>query len=526
MGEKENKFLNKIKTNIISWYSFKENASILIIGEDVKEYSDYLIKKGKNVILEKDNLSENSIDYVVIFDKVNRIYDIKKYLKPDGIILLIANNRLGIKNLSVLENFENLVNNSLAEYSRKQIENILKENGYENYKFYYPLPNYKTANVIFSDDYLPEYNNTKLMNNYYYPEETKLLFKETELLKEVTRCGEFTSFTNSYFVEINNKSEEKFIGFNNTRKEEYRLITKICDEYVVKEEVSVESKKHIENMQRNLEILDRCQIKSLDSYKDAKIYSKYVSDKTLYQVLIDYIFENKTEEAKQLIREFYEFLKQRLETEKTEEVNTSIFENIENVKELTFIKNGLIDLVFENVFKIDGEYITFDQEWNIENIPLEFILYRSINNVYIYSGEIQKYLPREDLYKEFGFEKYIEDFKIAEKNIQAKIVDLDKIRIYESSEKTSYIEILENELKSVKEENTYISSENEQLKNNLKEKDKNIEDHKNHIGRLEDALKEKDSVIENLNETIKQKQMTIDYYENMRVVKIMNKIKK
>ena len=180
----ENKFLNKIKTNILSWYSFKENTSILIIGEDVKEYYDFLIKKGKNVVLEKDYTSESVFDYVIIFDKVNCIYDIEKYLKPEGIVLLIANNRLGVKNLSVLGNFNNLVNNSLEEYSKKQIEDMLKENGFENYKFYYPLPDYKTANVIFSDDYLPEYNNTKLMNNYYYPENTKLLFREVELLQE------------------------------------------------------------------------------------------------------------------------------------------------------------------------------------------------------------------------------------------------------------------------------------------------------------------------------------------------------
>ena len=63
----ENKFLNKIKTNIISWYYFKENTSILIIGEDVKEYYDFLIKKGKNVVLEKDYTSERIFDYVIIY---------------------------------------------------------------------------------------------------------------------------------------------------------------------------------------------------------------------------------------------------------------------------------------------------------------------------------------------------------------------------------------------------------------------------------------------------------------------------
>ncbi len=530
MEEKERKFLNKIKTNIISWYSFKEKASIFIVGNDVEEYSDYLIKKGKNVVLEKNNLVEKTIDYVVVFDDLNLIYDMKKYLKPDGIILLIVNNRLGVKNLSVLGNFENLTNNSLNEFSKKQIEDILRENGYENYKFYYPLPDYKTANVIFSDDYLPEYNNTKLMNNYYYKKGTKLFFKETELLKEATRCGEFVNFTNSYFVEINNKSEERFVGFNNTRKEEYRLITKICQEYVIKEEVSVESKKHVENMRENLEILESCGIKSLDVYKDSKIYSKYISGKTLYQTLIECIYENKIDDAKAIIKDFNEFLFEKLQTQKTSEINETIFENKENVKDLTFVKNGLMDLVFENIFKIDGEYVTFDQEWNIENIPLEFIIYRAINNVYIYSGEISKYISREELYKELNFEKYIDDFKKAEINIQNKIVDLEKLKMYEESEKETCIKVFENEINTLKIEKENALADKARLADEttktINSFNNDIENHKKHIGRLEDALKEKDSIIENLNETIKQKQMTIDYYENMRVVKMIKKIKK
>ena len=50
---------------------------------------------------------------------------------------------------------------------------------------------------------------------------------------------------------------------------------------------------------------------------------------------------------------------------------------------MQFVKNGYIDLSFENVFYAD-EYIFYDQEWYLENLPLEFILYRAINNLYIY----------------------------------------------------------------------------------------------------------------------------------------------
>ena len=58
-----------------------------------------------------------------------------------------------------------------------------------------------------------------------------------------------------------------------------------------------------------------------------------------------------------------------------------------------------MDMVFENAFFIEDEFYFFDQEWNVENIPLEFIYYRAINNMYVYNSELQEKLLKEELYK-------------------------------------------------------------------------------------------------------------------------------
>lgn len=42
------------------------------------------------------------------------------------------------------------------------------------------------------------------------------------------------------------------------------------------------------------------------------------------------------------------------------------------------LENGYIDLTFRNSFWINGDLLFFDQEWNIPNVPVAFILYRAI----------------------------------------------------------------------------------------------------------------------------------------------------
>ena len=51
----------------------------------------------------------------------------------------------------------------------------------------------------------------------------------------------FAFFANSFFIELSKKEisqEYKYISFNNLRKQDYRLITKISTEFVEKQVVS------------------------------------------------------------------------------------------------------------------------------------------------------------------------------------------------------------------------------------------------------------------------------------------------
>jgi hypothetical protein len=99
--------------------------------------------------------------------------------------------------------------------------------------------------------------------------------------------------------------------------------------------------------------------------------------------------------------------------------------------ELTFLKDGFVDLVFQNVFYDGSEYILFDQEWYEENVPLEFIMYRSIKQLFFQHEELEKIIDKKDIYLKYNIDKYINEFDIVEENWQKEMVNKDVYSFYE-----------------------------------------------------------------------------------------------
>jgi hypothetical protein len=109
---------------------------------------------------------------------------------------------------------------------------------------------------------------------------------------------------------------------------------------------------------------------------------------------------------------------------------------------LTIVKEGFIDLLFQNVFYDGQEYIVFDQEWKEEGVPLEFIMYRSLKQLFNENYELKNKLNEEDLYKEYNISDYIELFEELEEKWQENIIDNDMLNFY--SEKWTRIISIED----------------------------------------------------------------------------------
>lgn len=444
--------LSDVRENILNWYEFKKDCTILELNANYGEITGLLCKNAKKVVSieaskkyadviekrhnNKENLElivgnyenielQEKFDYIVIIGMVENLKEAieysKKYLAEDGTILLAVNNRFGVKAWITMNEDANIINNQKQAVSKEELQIILQG---MNYKYYYPLPDYKLPNIIYTDNSMP--TTTNIYRDLTYKDEN-VNFKEVDAYYQIISNNkeDFKNFANSFLLEISTKeikeNEIKFIAFSNIRKDEYRIKTIVKNKQVEKTAVNEKSIKHIEKVKNNIETLEKLEIKVLDTYVDGKIISKYVEADTLEDKLIKTCKEQGIEEFIKQIEIYREFLKDKLEVTKDLEKNIFTKYKIECKEEilnkLTFVKNGLWDLIFQNCFIIDNEWYFYDQEWQEENIPVEYILYRAI----LYFHESKKYISDNEIFEKLNILEFVPVFSELDNKIQEKI---------------------------------------------------------------------------------------------------------
>lgn len=475
----------KLEKNILQWYPMEKNLDTLQIGYIDAELVRQLCDKTRNVTIlvqneeeqqkilqdskrenlhvkvvqDFENYSDNEYDYVTLIGTLKTFENkievkayrrlefflklAKKLCKESGKIILVLDNKYGMKSWTTLKANKNIICNQTYALSQKLINRLLEEQNLTKYKYYYVLPDYKATNAIFTDAYLP--NLESVNRNFLYGEEEFENFNQTEayieLLKEEKQSFKF--FANSYFVEIGKSKLEpngiQFVSYTNIRKEKYKIQTIIYEDRVEKTYADDMAKEHMQTIRKNVDIMNQKNIKTLDRYENDKIISKYIKDFNSYDKILIELLENKKES------EFFDTITNYKNTllEKLEEVDynsikeNSVFSKYEvNAEEkmlqkLHFVKYGLWDLIFHNAFYINGEIYFYDQEWFDYNVPIEFIIYRAI----AYFPIAHSYIRTNELYEKLGLTEYLKIFEELDSKLQLEIRD-DEIWKLHTSTKT------------------------------------------------------------------------------------------
>lgn len=282
---------------------------------------------------------------------------------------------------------------------------------------------------------MPKYNSIDKYNPYY-TEKSDTVINEIDVFREILKTDEdmFPFFANSFLIEVSKSETEqlyKYISFNNMRKQEYRLITKIADNYVEKQVVSKEANKHYEQIKQNMKILEEKEIKTVDYVENDIIRSTYIEQKYLLNnILTQSLEKGDIEGFDNIIQQYIEILK--IGCYKIEENQETVFKKYdidvskEQLEEMNFVKNGLWDMTFKNCFYMQNTFYFFDQEWNEENLPIEFILYRSI----LYTISLRRYINIDKLFEKYGLDKYRKIFDELDNALQEKIRDDKLWRFY------------------------------------------------------------------------------------------------
>ena len=483
---------SEMRANIIKWYPFNEGKKALEIGANYGEITKELVNKLNKVtviefddekidcirkrLLNNDNYEIKSCDkltdiklkekydYIIAigtaeyaekigFNDLGHMLEwMNQQLDDEGTILLTIDNRFGTKYLAGSTRnkdevpfacFKPYIDKNYKLYGKKELENIIKKAGVENYKFYYPVPNYNLTHLIYTDQYLPQ--NSKY--NLYYREDEEILFNELELIKIARKNEMFSFFTNSYLIEITKKKENQsnicFVNYSDMRKPEYKIQTKIATDKVTKELYIKNQNKHIIQINQNIEKLKELGFSVCEQYENDCIISDFITKPTMDEYLNRILQQGRVEKFKQELDKWYLYIKNKLQGEY---VGESIFKkySIDSPKEnkQTLLKYGFIDLIFQNVFYDGNEYIVFDQEWYEEGVPLEFIMYRSIKKIFFQHNELENKINKEELYSRYNITDFIKEFDMLEEKWQENIIDKNIYDFY--SQKWSCIKSIED----------------------------------------------------------------------------------
>jgi len=136
------------------------------------------------------------------------LYDL---LKPGGKIYVAIENRLGVKYFAGspedhwgkayfgIEGY-NADKKGAKTFSKSELEHLLKDSGFANFYFYYPVPDYKLPKYVYSDEYLPKMSD-EIPGNIAYDNDNYRAFNEQKVLDALKNTEDFKVLSNSFLVE-------------------------------------------------------------------------------------------------------------------------------------------------------------------------------------------------------------------------------------------------------------------------------------------------------------------------------------
>lgn len=456
-------FLSPIRHNLFQWYPFKKEGSLLEIGAGYGQLSSLFTKKLDHVVAVEDTQSkcnliskraedatvllsdfgdiqlDEKFDYIVlcnIFEYAKSFVEsenpyvdylnyLKGFLKEDGTILLAISNRLGLKYFAGYEEeHTNRLFNGINEYenedyirtfAKNELESIMLNAGFSNYKFFYPYPDHEFPELVNTDKLINEIPFTGACE---FSRERYLFFDENKMNMTLSKENLSQYFANSFLVEIRNSDMDyptdniDFIKIGAQRKDEFNIYTIIwSDGKVSKTPISEKSTDHIKRMVEGSKH-DIGKIRCLDAkLKDGSLYYDFINLKSCEYMILDFIAKNDKEKFFELIEDIYDAL--FYNSFESDEYATEEFLKI--FKEKSEIKfhcheKSYLDIILGNMFIIDGKFTLIDYEWIYDfQIPLEYIFYRAFN-YHFYSNK---------MFREFtSFEEIFEHFNLDTENLK------------------------------------------------------------------------------------------------------------
>lgn len=532
-------FLSPLRHNLFHWYPFKKEGSLLEIGAGYGQLTSLFTQKVDHVVAVEETESKCKIiskragdatvllsdfndiqvdekfDYIVLCNVfeyaksfvqsenpyVDYLKYLKKFLKNDGVILLALSNRLGLKYFAgYKEEHTNQYFNGINGYddidyvqtfTKTEICNIIDASGFSNHRFFYPYPNHEFSEIINTDKYINEIPYTGMT---YYSTDRILFFDEVELNLILTQDNISQYFANSFLVEIRSSDMNyptdniDFVKLNTNKEEEFNIYTTIwSDDKVSKTPISPKAINHIKRMFDNSEYV-MGKIKCLKAeMKGNSLYYDFLKGKSFEHLVLDAIIDNNRDKFFKLIEDFHDAL--FFNSFESNEYATNEFLKVFKVKsDINFHchEKTNLDVVFSNMFLVDGEFISIDYEFLLDfPVPLEFIFIRVLNYHINHNNLINGFTNLEEIFDYFHMDiKNLELFQTWQSNFFNYILNQPN---FTNSKKIPFEDFDKSE--KIKKDIALKNVEIEKKNKEIKEKNEEIESLNNQIRKKDEEIK-------------------------------------
>lgn len=462
--------LSSLRTGLFGWYKFGGGTQVLEIGAGFGALTGMLCDRCSFVtatersvvraqalakrLKDRENLEiyagewteiefGQKFDYIIMTGILERAAggagERKKYaeylekarqlLKEGGILLCAVENRFGLKYFcGAREPHSGKAFDGINHYpggtggysfSRKELQDIISDAGFSVSKFYYPLPDYKLPQLIYTDQKLPDKNLQERLIPYY-TDKNSLIASESELYNEIIENEVFPFFSNSFLIECgsrDNLNRAVYVALSTDRGKEKSFATVIYENNSVEKNILFpEGEKNAEQLYQNLEDLKGRGIPVIECIKEKNSilmpYIKYPTLSDYVKKLAPYNYSRLPE----ILDTLYGFILRSSEgaddgenflLKKLSSLPSGQQEEIKEIDWGPILSKAYIELIPLNCFydEVNDKFLFFDQEFVRFNYPAKYILFRAIHYIYCFTPGIEDILPQQQLRERYGMER-------------------------------------------------------------------------------------------------------------------------
>lgn len=457
--------IKELPKGLIKWYLFEQGKKALYITGKTQIDSALVealqesgvltdcIDAGK--LFQDEMREQDKYDYVVIASALELTKDVNEaaeilrkvhgVMKESGKCFLGMNNRLGIRyfcgdrDLYTGRNFDSIEGYIRADvsdfdhlkgrsYAKAEIKQMLESAGFSKYKFYSVFPVLDRPQIMFADDYTPgEQLNIRIFPQYNYA--NTVFLEEETLYSALIQNQMFHPMANAFLVECSIKEElskvnQVTVSMDRGRKNAmFTILHK--DGYVEKKAVYEEGRAKLKALIENSRYLGGHGINMVRmKLKNDTCVMPYIYAQSALEHLRSLLCDD-TERFLEALDELWNIIINSSEHVAYSEIDWENYapgwekktqdDPLKNKwKKLAYgtpeeqesigiiLKRGYIDLIPLNSFYDGKNYIFYDQELYVENLPAKAIMLRTVDIIYRGNWHLDRIFPMEELKERYG----------------------------------------------------------------------------------------------------------------------------